>query len=142
MRRWCILAVWVLLLPIVATRRVECQEAKGWRERVVYFRVKGHAKPFACHLKEVAPLMERVYRRIYGEVEIVRGYEGPLEAPPTLKGRARAALAREINDIARRMGELGRSYMRGRISYDRYVREYRSLWDLYWRKVLRLWAVN
>ena len=120
----------------------ECKGGKGWQERVVYFRVKGRAKPFACHLREVAPLMEWIYRRIYGEVEVIHGYKGPLEAPPTLKGKKRAALAREINDIARKMGQLGRSYMEGKIPYGRYMREYRRLWDLYWRKVLRLWAVN
>jgi len=118
------------------------EKAKGWQEMVVYFRVKGRKKPFACHLKEVAPVMERVYRRLYGEVEVVTGYEGPLEAPPTLKGRRRAQLVREIENIVRRMEELNRSFFRGRISHSRYVREYRRLWGLYWSKIWQLWVTN
>jgi len=124
------------------TKAAKCQEGKGWQERVVYFRVKGHQKPFACHLKEVAPLMEQVYRRLYGEVEAITGYTGPLEAPPTLKGKRRAALLMEVEEIVRRMGELNRAFLEGRLSHEAYSIEYGRLWGLYWGKLWQLWVVN
>lgn len=132
----------LLAALLVTAPAVKGQEAVGWQERVVYFRLKGHKKPFACHLKEVAPLMERVYRRIYGEVETITGYKGPLEAPLTLKGRRRIALVGEVERIVKRMEELNRSFLQGRVSHEAYYREYRQLWAQYWSKIWQLWVVN